>query len=230
MRVPESRWLPVAAAAALLAVDPAAAGDGPPRPEEIPALEATIVVSEFGEFTIRFDRQDAPNHVAHFLVLAREGFYDGLEFHRVIPGLLVQSGDPRTRPAPAEDSEDSEEVEPRGPTEPLPYRLPEEPTPRSHERGTVSLAWRDDLPGTAASEWFVVLSDGLDLDGRATPIGRVIEGMDVVDRIAQLPTGRDRRPRHPPRVETVRLQPETPSDAESDGVTDSGGTASTEGG
>ena len=179
-----------------------------PSPLDVPPLEAVVVVPEFGEFRIRFTRDETPNHVAHFLTLAAQGFYDGLEIHRVIPGYLIQTGNPSTREGASPDSTGT------GPA----YRLPPEPTERHHTAGTVSMAWVDDRAGTAGSQWFVTLADIPDLDGRATPIGWVSEGFEVVEGIAQVTTHRDRRPRHRVLVETIRLERENPADTTGDGT------------
>lgn len=173
------------------------AGPAPPSPEDVPDLDAVFSVARFGEFRVRFYRDEVPNHVANFLTLAADGFYDGMSFHRVIPGFLVQAGDPSSR------DEDPDNDGAGGPG----YSLPPEPTERSHTRGTFSMAWREDRPGTAGSQWFIALSDLPALDGRATPIGRVVAGMDVVDRISQAPTRRNRNPLERLVIESVRLEP-----------------------
>jgi len=195
--VPETAPAPETGAPPEAAVPPEAPAF--PSPEEIPAVEAVVVVPRFGEFRIRFFRDEVPNHVAAFLTLAGSGFYDGMSFHRVIPRYLIQTGDPASR------DEDLRNDGAGGPG----WSLPSEPTSRTHLRGTVSMAWRDDDPGSAGSQWFVVLSDLPSLDGRATPIGEVVEGMEIVDRISQAPTHRNRNPLHRVIVEQVRLEPET---------------------
>ncbi len=187
-----------------------------PRPEDIPPLEATVVVPDFGEFTIRFYRAEAPNHVAHFLTLAHEGFYDGLAFHRAIPGYVIQTGDPSGRDDdPWNDGQG-------GPF----YRLPAEKTPTTHIRGTVSMSWREDREGTAGSQWCVTLADLPALDERATAIGRVVEGMDAVDRISQVTTLRNRSPRVPVRIERVTLRREGAPVVAPSRIVESGGTES----
>jgi cyclophilin family peptidyl-prolyl cis-trans isomerase len=189
---------------AVLALAAAAALDAPqpgPLPEELPAVDAVVVVRDFGEFRVRLHRDEAPNHVAQFLTLAASGYYDGQSFHRVIPGYLIQTGDPSSRDEdPRNDGEGGPAV-----------RLPEEPVEHTHLRGTVSMAWRGGVPGTAASQWFVTLSDLPALDGRATPIGQVVAGLDVVDRIAQVSTRRNRNPLNRVVIETVRLVETAPA-------------------
>jgi len=192
--------------------DSLAAAEAPaalPR-RALPPVDVRVVVAGHGEFVIRPDREGPTNAVAAFLSLAAQGAYDGLAFHRVIPGFLVQTGDPGTR----DDDAANDGAAP-------PWRLPAEPTARSHGRGTVSLAWHDDDPASAGTQWFVALADVPAVDGHATPIGTVVDGMDVVDRIAQVSTFRDRRPIHPVRIEAVRLEApagETPTGADSAAV------------
>jgi len=198
--------LPVAVGAQDAPPDPA---DGP-RPEgrslsaarkitgaDLPAVDVVVTVEDFGDFRVRLDRDRVPNHVAAFLALAASGAFDGLGFHRIIPGYLVQTGDPTSR-----DDDPGND----GRTLP-PWRIPEEATDATHARGTVSMAWLDDDPGSAGSQWFVALDDLPQLDGHATPIGRVVDGMDVVEGISQVSTFRNRHPLRIVRVESVELVP-----------------------
>jgi cyclophilin family peptidyl-prolyl cis-trans isomerase len=166
-----------------------------PAPDSIPALDAVVVVQKFGEFRIRFYREDVPNHVAHFLALAANGFYDGMSFHRVVPGLLIQTGDPASRD---EDRWNDGFGAP-------PYRLPPERSDRTHRAGTVSMAWQPDAPGASGSQWFVSLGELPQLDGHGTPIGEVVEGMDTVNRISQVTTLRNWNPLGRVVIEKVRL-------------------------
>jgi peptidyl-prolyl cis-trans isomerase B (cyclophilin B) len=168
---------------------PAVTSDG------IPAVDVVVTVENFGDFRIRLDRDRVPNHVAAFLSLAASGAYDNLGFHRIIPDYLVQIGDPTSRDEdPGND----------GSTVPE-WRIPAEPTDATHVRGTVSMAWLGNDPGSAGSQWFVTLSDLPQLDGHATPIGEVVEGMDVVEGISQVSTFRNRHPLRLVRVESVEL-------------------------
>lgn len=191
---PPCGWL-VAALAVLPGSGSLAADPLPlPRPADIPAVDAVVDVREFGEFRIAFYRQDAPNHVAHFLTLVASGFYDGFPFHRVIPELLIQTGDPRHReggdPARTRDSGG--------------IRLPPEPSERPVRRGSVVMAWRGSEPGTAGTQWFVSLGDFPEMR-EGTVIGEVVTGMEVVDRISQVSTWPDRVPYHLVAIESVRL-------------------------
>jgi peptidyl-prolyl cis-trans isomerase B (cyclophilin B) len=166
-----------------------------PAADSIPAVDVLVVVQKFGEFRIRFYRDDAPNHVAHFLTLAATGFYDGMSFHRVIPDFLIQTGDPNSRD---EDRWNDGFAAP-------PYRLPHEPSRRTHRRGSVSMAWRGDSPGSAGTQWLVSLGDHPEMDRYATVIGEVIEGMEAVDGISQVTTLRNWNPLYRVLIEEVRL-------------------------
>ncbi len=169
----------------------------PVDPASIPALDARVVVTDFGEFVIRVDRERAPNASAAFLWLAARDAFDNLTFHRTIPAFLVQTGDPLSRDEePANDG-----------TAVPPWRLVADASPPPSHRGTVSFAWRGDRPESAGMQWFVLLADVARLEGHGTPIGEVVEGLDVVDRVSQVSTFRNRRPLNPVRIADVRLEP-----------------------
>jgi peptidyl-prolyl cis-trans isomerase B (cyclophilin B) len=185
----------IVAAGIALAAAPATTRAGA-EPPWIPAVDVRVVGPDFGEFVIRPHRATAPNAVSAFLSLAARDAFDGLAFHPTVPGFLVQTGDPFTRD---EDAANDGSAAP-------PWRIAADESPRSHLRGTVSLAWRGDRPETAGMEWFVLLADTPALDGKATPFGEVIAGLDVVERMAQVSTFRNRRPIRPLRIADVRLE------------------------
>jgi len=124
------------------------------------------IETDRGTITMELDPQLAPNSVNHFVSLARDGFYNGLTFHRVVPDFVVQGGDPRG------DGEG-------GPG----YTVRDEISQRPYLRGTVGIAldWQD----TGGSQFFITHSPQPHLDAKYTVIGRVTDGMDVVDRIQQ---------------------------------------------
>ena len=174
-----------------------------PKTEIPPALDVMVNVKDFGAFRIRLDRQGAPNASSLFLTLAASGAFDGLTFHRVVPGLLIQTGDPATRDQdPANDG-----------TSVPPWRLPSEPVAREPRRGTVCFAWQDRDSTSAGMQWFVTLSDVAALSGRAMPIGEVVDGMEVVDRISQVSTLRNRRPLRDVRIATAKVEPVSAADS-----------------
>lgn len=194
---------------AFLAAGPAPAAG--PAASEVPAADVTVAVHDFGEFRIRLDPEAAPNAVAAFLSLAARGAYDSLAVHRVVPGLLIQSGNPATREGVPEGSPDAPAWRLPAPDPPDSAAAAASPAAappaRTHRRGTVALAWRGTDPGSAGTEWYVALSDVPAADRYGTPIGEVVEGMEVVERIAQVPTFRDRRPTKRVLVTAVTVAP-----------------------
>jgi peptidyl-prolyl cis-trans isomerase B (cyclophilin B) len=135
---------------------------------------AAIEIADLGSVRIELLPELAPRTVANFEALASQGFYDGTTFHRVVPGFMIQGGDPNTRDAdPRNDGSGSADV-----------TLPREPSQWSHRRGTVSWAAQGHTP--SGSQFFIVVGDSPHLDGRHNVIGRVISGIEVVDRVTQL--------------------------------------------
>lgn len=179
--------------------------------DEIQAMAKTkaVVHTRFGDIVLRFFPERAPNHVNNFLELARKDFYNGTAFHRVIPGFMIQGGDPNSREA------DRSKHGTGGPG----YRLKAEFSDAPHRRGTVSMA-RSAHPDSAGSQFFICVADAPHLDGQYTVFAEVVEGMDAVDRIAAEP--RDRRDNPTQRVEmTVEVQTAAADDApDSSGKTD----------
>jgi peptidyl-prolyl cis-trans isomerase B (cyclophilin B) len=159
-------------------------------PAQVAAMETSraVIHTRFGDIRLRFFPESAPNHVNNFLELAREGFYNGTTFHRVIPGFMIQGGDPLTREM------DRSRHGAGGPD----YRLKAEFSDRPHRRGTVSMA-RSAHPDSAGSQFFICVADAPHLDGQYTVFGEVTAGMDAVDKIAAEP--RDRRDNPKERVE-----------------------------
>lgn len=160
-------------AMALLAV----AGQQPTSPAATPKPEekAAVIDTNHGMIVIQFLRDKAPNTVANFIKLAEEGFYDGTLFHRVIPGFMIQGGDPNTKLS------DRSQHGFGGPG----YTIKAEFNDQKHERGIVSMARGQDID-SAGSQFFITVAAAPHLDNRYTAFGRVIQGMDVVDKIVQL--------------------------------------------
>jgi len=119
----------------------------------------------------------APEHVRNFVKLAQSGFYDGTLFHRVIPGFMIQGGDPNTK-----DPSLKSQWGMGGPG----YNIKAEFNSRSHLRGIISMARSQD-PDSAGSQFFIVTSDSTFLDREYTVFGEVTDGMDVADKIVKLP-------------------------------------------
>ena len=132
---------------------------------------AEIQVEDYGTITLALDGQAAPETVANFVSLAEEGFYDGLTFHRIIEGFVIQGGDPNGDGTGGSDTEIKGE-----------FRDNKFDNPLSHVRGAVSMA-RSQQYNSASSQFFIVHQDSTDLDGAYAVFGYVTEGMDVVDAI-----------------------------------------------
>ena len=136
--------------------------------------KATIETTQ-GKIVFNLLPDIAPETVRNFIKLANSGFYDGTLFHRVIPGFMIQGGDPNTK-----NSEKSLWGQ-GGPG----YNIKAEFNPRSHLRGIVSMARATD-PDSAGSQFFIVTSDSTFLDRQYTVFGEVLEGMEVADKIVNL--------------------------------------------
>ena len=142
----------------------------------------------------------APKTVENFKKLARENFYDGTAFHRIVKGFMIEGGDPLTKDSKAEASWGT-----GGPG----YKIKAEFNNRSHGRGVLSMA-RSQHPDSAGSQFFVCLADAKFLDGQYTAFGKLIKGDDVLGRIGDTPTldaGRGERSKPATRVgvESVRI-------------------------
>lgn len=154
----------------------------PPVPPSRPGPRA-IIKTKFGEILIKFYPDVAPNHVENFIKLAKSGFYDGTIFHRVIPGFMIQGGDPNTK-----NSLRKETYGAGGPKDEKgnPILLKAEFSDIPHKRGIVAMA-RANEPDTAGSQFFIVVEQSPFLDGKYTVFGEVIKGLGVADKIASLP-------------------------------------------
>ncbi len=146
---------------------------------------ATIVVTTkgqpIGEIVLKFHPDVAPGHVNNFIKLSKEGFYDGTTFHRVIPGFMIQGGDPNSKTA------DRSSHGMGGPG----YKVKAEFNSTPHKRGIVSMARAND-PDSAGSQFFICVSDANFLDWQYTVFGEVESGMDVADKIVNMKRdGRD---------------------------------------
>jgi peptidyl-prolyl cis-trans isomerase B (cyclophilin B) len=154
------------------------------------AAPKAVIETQFGEMEIEFLPGKAPGHVKNFLDLAKKGFYDGTTFHRVIPGFMIQGGDPNTRNASASRAQHGT----GGPG----YTIKAEFNDTAHSRGVVSMARSQD-PNSAGSQFFICVKDSAFLDRNYTAFGRVVRGMDVADKIVNSP--RDSRDNPNDRIE-----------------------------
>ena len=139
-------------------------------------MTAVIIKTGFGNIKFNLVPDIAPETVRNFSQLTKSGFYDGTLFHRIIPGFMIQGGDPNTK------NPDKSTWGQGGPG----YNLKAEFNSRSHLRGIVSMARATD-PDSAGSQFFIVTSDSTFLDRQYTVFGEVVEGMEVVDKIVNLP-------------------------------------------
>lgn len=140
-----------------------------------------------GPITMEFFPNVAPIHVSNFEKLAESGFYNGTIFHRIVKGFVIQGGDPNTK--------NSTNMAAWGTGDPG-YKIEAEFSNIPHNRGIVSMARSSD-PDSAGSQFFIVLNDSRFLDNQYTVFGRVVNGMDVVDKIAALPTIQNDQPQDP---------------------------------
>jgi len=172
-------WLMAASAAF-------AQGKGNPMsPEEIKKMSETTAVIEtkFGNIELKFFPDVAPNHVKNFIDLAKKGFYDGTTFHRVIPGFMIQGGDPNTR------NPDRARHGMGGPG----YTVKAEFNEKPHKRGTLSMA-RSSNPDSAGSQFFICVAPSSFLDKQYTVFGEVVSGMEAVDKIVSQPKDKKDNP------------------------------------
>jgi peptidylprolyl isomerase/peptidyl-prolyl cis-trans isomerase B (cyclophilin B) len=153
------RWLGLWAVVAALPIGPAGAQGKPMHPV------AVITMEKGGQIRIELYSEDAPKTVESFVTLARKGFYNGLTFHRVVPGFVAQGGDPKGDGT-------------GGPG----YTLKAEFNPRKHVRGAVAMA-RSAHPDSAGSQFYICFAPASHLDGQYTVFGQVVKGMEVVDGI-----------------------------------------------
>ncbi len=158
--------------------------------EEIKKMADTkaVIETKFGNIELKFFPEVAPNHVNNFIELAKKGFYDGTTFHRVIPGFMIQGGDPNSRSANKATHGTG------GPG----YTIKAEFNDKHHKRGTLSMARAQD-PNSAGSQFFICVADASFLDRQYTVFGEVVSGMDVVDKIVSQP--RDPRDNPNDRIE-----------------------------
>jgi peptidyl-prolyl cis-trans isomerase B (cyclophilin B) len=149
------------------------------------SLTRAIIDTKFGAITLKFFSDVAPGHVKNFIDLARTGVYDGTTFHRVIPGFMIQGGDPISKDPGRRRANGT-----GGPG----YTIKAEFNGRPHKRGTLSMARMMD-PDSAGSQFFICAADRPDLDGKYTVFGEVENGMDVVDKIISQPRDSNDNPK-----------------------------------
>lgn len=150
-----------------------------------------IEMSDGGKIVVELDEKSAPLTVKNFQKLVAHRFYDGLIFHRVISGFMIQGGDPQGTGMGGSKETVKGEFRANGVNNPI-----------SHERGVISMA-RSQFYNSASSQFFICHADAKFLDGQYAAFGKVVDGMDVVDRIASVPTNRADRPLVEQRISSV---------------------------
>jgi len=141
------------------------------------AVPQVEFITTAGRFVVELWPDAAPKTVQNFLKLVRQGFYNGTCFHRIIPGVLIQGGDPLTKDESKRDLWGT-----GGPG----YTIPFEKNDRHHTRGVISMA-HGLHPDSGGSQFFICLGEAGYFDGKYTAFGKVVEGIDVVEKIGQVP-------------------------------------------
>jgi peptidyl-prolyl cis-trans isomerase B (cyclophilin B) len=154
-------------------------------PEEIKKMSETkaIIETNLGNIELKFFPEVAPNHVNNFIELAKKGFYDGSTFHRLIPGFMIQGGDPNSK------NPDRSKHGMGGPG----YTVKAEFNNKPHKRGILSMA-RAQHPDSAGSQFFICVANSFFLDRQYTVFGEVISGMEVADKIVSQPRDKTDNP------------------------------------
>ncbi|HZK25711.1 MAG TPA: peptidylprolyl isomerase [Oscillospiraceae bacterium] len=156
--------------------------------------EVTIEMEDGGMIKAELALDTAPNTVKNFVSLVQSGFYDGLIFHRVIPGFMIQGGDPQGTGMGGPGYGIKGEFQLNGFKNPL-----------KHARGVLSMA-RSARPNSAGSQFFIMHADSPHLDGQYAAFGQVTAGIEVVDQIAAAPTGAQDRPQREQRMKKVTVE------------------------
>lgn len=157
---------------------------------EIAVLETTL-----GTIKLELYKDKAPGHVKNFKSLANKGFYNGTTFHRVIPGFMIQGGDPNSK----DDNRGNDGTGGPG------YSINAEFNDTPHKRGVLSMA-RSQNPNSAGSQFFIVVKDSLFLDHQYTAFGKVIQGMDVADRIVSADRDRNDNPLKKIAINSIKIE------------------------
>ena len=151
-----------------------------------------VIETVHGTIKLEFFDDLAPGHVKNFKDLAGKNFYDGTTFHRVLPGFMIQAGDPNSK------TDDRSSHGSGGPG----YTIDAEFNDVKHERGVLSMA-RSGEPNSAGSQFFICVKDAFFLDGQYTAFGRVIEGMDVADKIVNEPRDSNDNPKKKMEIKSI---------------------------
>ncbi|MFV0497753.1 MAG: peptidylprolyl isomerase [Candidatus Fimivivens sp.] len=157
-------------------------------------IMVTITMENGGQIKLELAPEHAPITVGNFEKLVKEGFYDGLIFHRVIRGFMIQGGCPDGIGTGGPGHQIKGEFEMNGVKNPI-----------KHTRGAVSMA-RSQNPDSAGSQFFIVHEDAPHLDGQYAAFGKVVEGMDVVDAIAGVKVDSSDRPKSEQKIKSITIE------------------------
>jgi peptidyl-prolyl cis-trans isomerase B (cyclophilin B) len=164
--------------------------------------EVAVIKTSEGDMVVQFWNDAAPNTVENFKKLARQGFYDGTIFHRIVKGFMIQGGDPNSKDPAKEDSYGQ-----GGPS----YNIKAEFNDHSHDRGVISMARGQD-PDSAGSQFFICLAPVHRLDHQYTTFGKLIKGEDVLGKIGDTPVtknsmGEPSKPTKRIVIESIKIVP-----------------------
>jgi peptidyl-prolyl cis-trans isomerase B (cyclophilin B) len=164
--------------------------------------DVAVIKTSEGEMVVQFWTDAAPNTIENFKKLAREGFYDGTIFHRIVKGFMIQGGDPNSKDPAKENSYGQ-----GGPS----YKIKAEFNDHSHQRGVISMARSSD-PDSAGSQFFICLAPVPRLDHQYTTFGKLIKGDDVLEKIGDTPvtrnsSGENSKPTKRVVIESIKIVP-----------------------
>ena len=157
-------------------------------------MKAIIDIKDYGTIKVELNPKEAPITVENFIKLAKSGFYNGLTFHRVIKGFMIQGGCPKGNGTGGPGYEIKGEFAANG----VPNNI-------SHKRGVISMARAYD-PNSAGSQFFIMHKDGNFLDGQYAAFGETVEGIEVVDKIAAVRTSPNDKPLTPVVINTITIE------------------------
>jgi peptidyl-prolyl cis-trans isomerase B (cyclophilin B) len=169
----------------------------PPAPKAADADEVAVIKTTEGDMVIQFWTDAAPKTIANFKKLAKMGFYDGTCFHRVIPDFMIQGGDPKTKDPAAEADWGT-----GGPG----YTIDDEFNDHSHVRGVISMA-NTGRPHSSGCQFFICTGSPTFLDHKYNTFGKVIKGLDVLDKIGTTPTHPPDRPNKRMGIVSIKIVP-----------------------
>ncbi|MDE1829704.1 MAG: peptidylprolyl isomerase [Thaumarchaeota archaeon] len=166
------------------------------------AGDTAVITTKYGDITLKLYNDVAPKTVANFEKLANSGFYDGTLFHRIVPGFVIQGGDPNTK----NGTQDTWGMGDAG------YTIPPEFSDMNFSKYTVGMARGQDV-NSGSSQFFITVGDASFLDGKYTLFGQVVSGQDIVDKITSLPTNAQSQPVNPDdaRIISIKTSPSIPT-------------------